>query len=193
MILTASQPFTSKLILSNEKQFKYCWYWVKERGTGFTFAKSQPLRKVEEVCVFSKGKSTYVPQMVKLDKPYKHALPVVKSDSAGSGSLSSVLNSGERIYKEYTHSYPTNVLNFARDDNRKGVHPTQKPVALFEYLIKTYSQEGDTVLDCFAGSFTTTIAAMNTNRRYICIEKDPTYYQVGLDRIEQWKKIEEKS
>jgi site-specific DNA-methyltransferase (adenine-specific) len=190
IVMTASQPFTTTLIASNMKMFKYCWYWQKERGTGFTFAKYQPLRKIEEVCVFYNERPSYNPKMVALKKPYRHALPVSQSDTLNSGIASITSPKKERQYKTYTHSYPTTVLEFARDNAGKGQHPTQKPVALMEYLIKTYTNESETVLDFAAGSFTTGVACVNLNREFIGIEQDDAYFKIGHDRIN--KAIEEK-
>ena len=132
IVLFASQPFTSKLITSNLEMFKYCWYWEKEKGTGFLNAKHQPLRCVEEICVFyTKGK--YNPQMVPLEKPYRHKLPTLASET-----INSVASfDAEIVYKEYTHSYPKNLLKFSRDNANKGVHSTQKPLDLLEYLVST--------------------------------------------------------
>jgi site-specific DNA-methyltransferase (adenine-specific) len=184
IVLFGSQPFTSKLIMSNLKRFKYEWIWEKERGTGFQFAKNQPLRKVENICIFYKRKCIYNPIMTPLDKPYKHALPINKSDTLNKG-FSSIDNGDihNRIYKEYTHSYPNNILKFARDNAGKGLHPTQKPVALCEYLIKTYTNENDIILDNCSGSCTTAIAAINTNRKWLCIEKEQKYCDVSVKRL----------
>lgn len=184
IVLTASQPFTSALVMSNIKMFKYSWVWVKEKGTGFAFSKKQPMRRNEDVLVFYKNQPTYDFVGEKLDKPYKHTLPISKSDSGGITS-ENVNNDGGRIYAEYTHKTKDNVILLPRDNANKGSHPTQKPVALFEYLIRTYTNEGDLVLDNCAGSFTTAIAAINTNRQYICTEKDETYFNLGKDRIEK--------
>lgn len=137
IVLTASQPFTSALVMSNPKMFKRNLFWKKERGTGFARANKEELRIVEDICIFGK-KPQYYPIMKKLDKPYKHCLPINKSLS-DNVSNSNLTENGERIYKEYTHSYPTNLLEFSRDTPK--LHPTQKPVALFEYLIKTYTNE----------------------------------------------------
>jgi site-specific DNA-methyltransferase (adenine-specific) len=184
IVLNASQPFTTALVMSNVKMFKYCWYWRKEKGVGFTFAKSQPLRQIEEVLVFSKNKTIYNPIMIKLDKSYKHVLPRTKTDSLNKGIKT--CDNGNDIYKEYTHKYPTNILEFSRDStkrNNKFKHPTQKPVALIEYLIKTYTNEGDTVLDNCMGSGTTGVACKNLNRNFIGIELDQTYYDIAKRRI----------
>jgi len=189
IVLTASQPFTSALIMSNVKMFKYCWYWKKEKGVGFTFAKFRPLGQIEDVPVFGKGKIKYNPLMVKLDKPYTHVLPRTQTDTLNSGIKTCV--NGNSVYKEYTHKYPTNVLEYARDStkrNNKFKHPTQKPVALLEYLIKTYTLEGETVLDNCMGSGSTGVACVNTGRNFIGIEKDETYFEIAKKRIKEAQK-----
>lgn len=181
--MTASQPFTTTLINSNIKLFKYCWYWEKDKGTGFAFSGKQPLRKIEEICVFYKKQPNYDSQGEKLDKPYKHTLPIKKSESGG--ITSNNLNpDGSRKYVWYTHKKKHNLLYFSRDNANKGVHPTQKPVALFEYLIKTYTNEGETVLDNCMGSGTTGVACVNTGRNFIGYELDDEYFEIAKERIE---------
>jgi site-specific DNA-methyltransferase (adenine-specific) len=185
IVLFASQPFTSQLILSNLKLYKCTWYWKKEKGVGFQFAKFQPLRQIEEILIFSKGTTNYYPIMKKLDKPYKHTLPNTGGESIN--KLSSY-SAEERIYKEYTHSYPTNVLEFARESNspnNKFKHPTKKPIALIEYLIKTYSKEGDLILDNTMGVGTICVGCINTNRNYIGIEMDKEYFNIAQNRINE--------
>jgi site-specific DNA-methyltransferase (adenine-specific) len=184
IVLTASQPFTTKLINSNIDLFKYCWYWEKDKGTGFAFSGKQPLRKIEEICVFYKKQPTYDSQGEKLDQPYKHTLPIKKSDSGGISSDN--LNSdGSRKYVWYTHKKKHNLIYFARDNANKGIHPTQKPVSLFEYLIKTYTNENEIVLDNCIGSGTTAVAATLNNRKWIGFETDNTYFELANKRLEQ--------
>lgn len=177
IVLTSTQPFTTKLINSNFLMFRYCWYWNKNQVTGFPFAKFQPLRCVEDICVFYKQAPTYNPQgLIKLDKP-----KVSRKSKAGVGAVyhqDSLIN--KEFVTEYTN-YPRQVLNFKCQ--REGLHPTQKPVALFEYLIKTYTNEGELVLDNCIGSGTTAVACINTNRNFIGIEKDTTYYNRANERI----------
>lgn len=180
IVLTSMQPFTSFIITSNPKGFKYEWIWEKERGTGFLNAKKQPLRKHEQILVFYDSQPTYNPIMEKLDKPYKHVLPKFESDDYNSFKTG---NQDNREVKVYDTKYPSSIIRISRDDNRKNTHPTQKPVKLFEYLIKTYTNENDLVLDCCAGSGTTAIACLNTNRNYICIEKEQKYFDIMVDRI----------
>lgn len=177
-MLFGSQPFTSKLISSNLDWFKYCWYWEKEKGTGFLNAKKQPLRCIEEICVFYK-ENKYNPQMVPLEKPYRHKLPTKATET-----LNDVASFGTEIqYREYTHSYPKNILQYPRDNSNKGLHSTQKPIALLEYLVATYTNPGDLVLDNTMGSGTTCLAAKNLNRDYIGIEIDSEMYEIAKVRI----------
>jgi len=174
IVLTASQPFTSALVMSNVKMFKYEWIWDKVKGTGFQIAKFRPMIRTESVLVFGKGKVKYNPQKIKLDKPKKESLASTKSGS----SPIAYLNKGTKLVID---RHPTNIIQIKRDTDR--VHPTQKPVALFEYLIKTYTNEGDLVLDNVAGSGTTGVACKNLNRNYILIEKEPEYIDIINKRL----------
>ena len=170
-VTTASQPFTSALVMSNVKEFKYEWVWRKEAGKGLLNAKKQPLRDHEEVVVFYRGQPTYNPQWGK-GKPYR----VTK------GGETDVYNpSGGVVTESDGRRYPKTVIEVPRD--REKVHPTQKPVALYEYLIHTYTNPGDTVLDITMGSGTTGVAARNTGRRFIGIERDPGYMAIAAARI----------
>lgn len=180
ILLFSSQPFTAKLIASNLALFKFCWYWEKEKGTGFLNAKKQPLRCIEEICVFyEQGKNVYNPQMVPLDKPYRHKLPTKASET-----INSVKSFEENIqYKEYTHSYPKNLLKFPRDNSNQGVHSTQKPLALMEYLIMTHTNPGEVILDNTMGSGTTCLAAKNLNRDFIGIEIDSNMFATANQRL----------
>lgn len=172
-VLTAAQPFTTNLITSQIENFRYCWYWVKPGVTGFANAKKQPLRCVEDVAVFYRTSPAYFPQGL---KPYgkinKRSAPGEILGRTGVGS--------EPYVQEFTN-YPRQTLEFGQTD--KKVHPTQKPVALMEYLIRTYTIEGDTVLDNCMGSGTTGVACMNTGRRFIGIEREPTYFDICKNRI----------
>lgn len=177
IVLTASQPFTAQLINSNPRMFKYCWYWVKNMVTGFTFAKYQPMRKVEEVCVFYKKAPIYNPQglrLVEKTKIRKRKTPI-HDDQIYKKTLNKSYESWEGS------NYPNNVLNIKTE---RGLHPTQKPVELMEYLIRTYTNEDMTVLDSCMGSGTTGIACLNTNRKFIGIEKDEKYFEVAQLRLE---------
>ena len=171
IILTSIQPFTSFTIMSNPDNFKYEWIWEKQQGTGFLNAKKQPLRNHESILVFYDKQCCYNPQFTK-GRPY--------SCTSGVGSL----NYGEQkqiLTVNDGTRYPLTVQKFQYDGKKE--HPTQKPISLFEYLIKTYTNENNTVLDCCAGSGTTAIACINTNRNYICIEKDENYFNIMKNRI----------
>lgn len=175
IVLTASQPFTSALVMSNIEWFKYEWIWDKAKAANFPQVKYAPLKIHENVLVFSEGRNHYNPEMVKGQKRQKGGYFV-------SGEVAVMDGAPAKVNDIY---YPKSILDFSIADNKDaGLHPTQKPVALFEYLIKTYTNEGDMVLDNCAGSFTTAIACMNTNRKYICIEKDDKYFEIGKSRIE---------
>lgn len=175
IVLFSVQPFTTTLIYSNLKNYKYNWYWVKNTASGFSFAKYQPMRKVEDICVFYKKHGVYNPQGLKeLDKPKTSRRKKLADDVYGTG-----LN--KTYVSKYTN-YPNNILNFK---NEFGLHPTQKPVSLLEYLIKTYTNENEIVLDNCMGSGSTGVAAVNTNRKFIGIEKNEKYFNVAKERIEQ--------
>ena len=183
IVLFGSQPFTSALVMSNVKWFKCQWIWNKQRAGNFQLAKYQPLKITEDICVFGNGSINYYPIPIPLCESSKNRN---KYASSGHVSLLNHMASGE--YKpQYNfgkeHGYPKNILEFKRE--YRPSHPTQKPVALFEYLIKTYTNEGETVLDNCAGSGTTAIACLNTNRNYICIEKEPKYYEIAQNRINE--------
>lgn len=188
IVLTASQPFTSALVMSNPKMFKYQWVWIKTKKTGFTNAKNRPLSQHEDVVIFSKANVANGSNLMMKYNPQD--LLVLNKTRKGDKNKSEGDLNGQKYYRpsqsedyiqEYTN-YPTTVLEFASEG--KIIHPTQKPVALFEYLIKTYTNKGDLVLDNCAGSCTTAIAAINTNRDFICIEKEEKYFEIGNKRIE---------
>lgn len=180
IVLFSAQPFTTKLINSNLKNYKYSWYWIKNTVTGFAFAKHQPMRKVEDINVFYKRKPLYIPQgLVELEKP------IVKKRKSKIGNNDIIYNEKtlmkEHIVK-YTN-YPNNVLFFNKET--KTIHPTQKPVDLLEYLIKTYTREGDIILDNCMGSGSTGVACANINRRFIGIELDNKYFEIAKKRISE--------
>ena len=178
IVLFSIQPFTTKLIQSNLKYFRYCWYWKKNNKTGAPFAKVQPLRCIEDICVFYKHKPTYNPQGIKkLDKPIKHKKKPNGVYQAFGGKPKPQL---------YTN-YPANLIEFNGVNSKERQHPTQKPVALLEYLIKTYTNEGETVLDNCMGSGSVGVACMNTGRKFIGIEKDPVYFELAEKRIKTVK------
>lgn len=182
IVLTASQPFTSALVMSNIKWFKYCWYWIKTRPTGFLNAKIMPLKNIENVCVFCKSKTFYYPQGLQAYNRWRVNSESVQKINVSKGPIAVASGSltDKSFLQEFTN-YPTQVLQIKSEG--KTIHPTQKPVVLFEYLIKTYTQEGETVLDNCAGSGTTAIACMNTGRNYILIEKEKEYFDIMRERI----------
>ncbi len=176
IVLTASQPFTSVLVMSNLKMFKYHWIWKKPQGVDPFNAKKRPLNNVEDIVVFSNGKLAYNPQF-QSGKPYKitrDKKPRNYEITDTTMKQTTTVNDGYRL--------PTRILEFKQE---RGLHPTQKPVALFEYLIKTYTNEGEIVLDNCIGSGTTAIAAHNTGRFFIGIEKEPKYCEIARKRLEQ--------
>ena len=180
IVLTATNPFSSFLIASNPKGFKHEWIWQKEQGVGFQVAKYRPMQEHEHVLVFTTNgeKVNYHPQMERLEKPQKQ---IRKSNNGG--SFSSPLKYSDERVSVYEERYPTSIRKVNRD---KGKHPTQKPVALFEYLIRTYTNEGEVVLDNCIGSGTTAIACLNTGRSFIGIEMDEHYHQVATKRVQEW-------
>lgn len=188
IVLFGSEPFSSALRMSNIKNYKYDWVWNKDKGTNFALSNKQPLRKTENISVFYKKQPFYDSTGEKLDKPYKHTLPISKSDSSKGAGGHNINEDGSRRYAYYTHSKKHNLLYFSRDSQSKSYHPTQKPVALMEYLIKTYTKEGDLVLDFAMGSGTTGVACMNLNRKFIGIELDEKYFNIALQRIQEAKK-----
>ena len=175
IVLFGSQPFTSNLILSNIKNYKYSWIWEKSKATNYLNAKKQPLRAYEDICVFYKKQPLYNPQMTE-GKPYNKGTAVRETEVYGKQTAVEVKSDGQR--------YPRNVIYFKTAESEGPVlHPTQKPLALLEYLIKTYTQENDLILDNTAGSFSTAVAAENLRRRWICMEKEKEYCEIGLQRL----------
>ena len=180
------EPFTSYLIISNIEMYRYKWVWQKEQGSNWQLAKLQPLNVLEDICIFSKAKSAngaketaiYYPIMEKRNIP---------SRSGGNPSVSDVLhkNSMKALHKTYDMSYPINLLKYNRVHSSKRLHPTQKPIELCEYLIKTYTNDGDLVLDNCMGSGSTGVACKNLNRKFIGIEKDEKYFNIAKNRIEE--------
>lgn len=177
IVLTASQPFTSDLINSNRKWFKYTWVWDKANPSGFLNAKKQPLRVTEDIVVFYKKQCTYNPQMEVRGKPRKKGGYIKGNGTENYGDFHSV----ESVNNEY---YPKNLIQFSNANRAEKQHPTQKPVALFEYLIRTYTNEGEIVLDNCIGSGTTAIAAINTGRNFIGFETESKYIEISNKRID---------
>jgi len=178
IVLTASQPFTTKLINSNIDNFKYSWIWKKEAGSNFGSVKYQPMKEHENVLVFGLGKTKYNPIKQKRVGQRKGK----ETQSFDSGREDSVYGTmkGMGKFKVDKLRCPSSVQEFKRE---RGLHPTQKPIGLFEYLIKTYTNKGDLVLDNAAGSGTTGVAAQNTNRDYILIEKEQEYIDIIRERL----------
>ena len=173
IVLTASQPFTSALVMSNVAWFKTSRVWNKKQSGGFATAKHHPLKVTEDVLVFGKGRVTYNPLMRK-------GVLRTKGGSKKNNEIQSGLKPGHTTVND--DYYPTNIIEIANGRIGK-VHPTQKPVALMEYLVKTYTNEGDTVLDNTMGSGTTGVACANTGRKFIGIERDPDYFKIAEQRI----------
>lgn len=172
VVLTASQPFTSALVMSCPNKFRHAWVWNKAKAANFPQVKRHPLKIHEDVLVF--GGDAYAPIMTSGRERQKGGYTTSNKDVAVSAGTPAKRNS------EY---YPKSILDFSVAGNKETGHPTQKPVALFEYLIRTYTNEGDLVLDNCAGSGTTAVAAENAGRRWICIERDPDYYAKAADRV----------
>lgn len=177
IVLFGSEPFSSNLRMSNIKNYKYDWKWEKEKAGNFQLAKKMPMKKQEDICIFYKNLPTYNPQgLIEINKTIKNN----PTKNGSMGHLQSVQKRKEYI-QQFTN-YPTEVLKF---NNEKGLHESQKPVALLEYLIKTYTNEGEIVLDFTMGSGTTGVACMNTSRKFIGIELDETYFNIAKERIEK--------
>ena len=183
IVLTASQPFTTNLAMSNMRSFRYEWIWDKTRGSNFQLAKKMPMKSHENILVFYKKPPTYNPQ-------YWYSTPYKITEGKRAKTIEGLSNSSAGVKRTATVSdgrrYPLSIIREKRDKEK--LHPTQKPVALFEYLIKTYKNEGETVLDNCMGSGTTAIACLNTNRNFIGIEKDDKYFDISCDRINTYIK-----
>lgn len=180
IMLTAAQPFTSALVSSNFPLFKYEWVWEKTSSTNYLNAKKQPLRAHEAVLVFYRKQPVYNPQ-----KTFGHARKI--STAHHKRNSVKTTNYGVHGLTTYdsTERYPRDIIVFALDKQKSALHPTQKPVALMEYLIKTYTNEGMMVLDNCMGSGTTGVAAKKLNRNFIGIEKDPEYFKIAEARINE--------
>jgi len=175
--LFGSEPFSSHLRMSNIKQFKYDWIWNKKIPSGMTYAKFQPMRQHEIISIFNSN--IYYPQKTQREKSIK---------SGGQKHLNSNLTNLDlykidNFKKEYNDKFPITIIDFIKI-RKDSIHPTQKPVDLLEYLIKTYTIEGETILDNCMGSGSTGVACINTNRNFIGIEKDETHFEVAKNRIE---------
>lgn len=178
IVLTASQPFSAALVMSQVKLFKHEWVWIKNRGSNFANTVREPMKEHESVLVFSRGKWTYNKQM---QERTGGGASRVNYDFTSRAETTNYGKIGAPNTKQDVLRVPSSHQKF---NTEVGLHPTQKPVLLFEYLIKTYSNEGETVLDNCAGSGTTAIAAFNTNRRFLCAELDGTYFNKSVKRYE---------
>lgn len=180
VVLFGSGMFTANLMCSNQENWKYNLIWEKTTPTGFLNAKIMPLRSHEDIVVFGNGKITYNPQ-----KTFGHKRKV--STAEHKRNCKETEDYGKHGLSTYdsTERYPRSVLKFKTDKQKCSLHPTQKPVSLLEYLIRTYTNDGDTVLDNCAGSMSTVIACLNTNRSCIAIEKDENYFKIGSNRVKK--------
>ena len=177
IVLFGQEPFSSFMRISNIKGYKYDWIWDKVKQGAFATAKFAPLKQHEVISVFSKGggKCNYYPQMVIMDKS--------RTGKIYSSSDSASIKYNDGIERVYTEKYPKTIIIESNANNKGKVHPTQKPVALMEYLIKTYTNEGETVLDFTMGSGTTGVACKNLGRKFIGIELDENYFNIAKERI----------
>lgn len=176
IVMTASQPFTTALISSNLRQFKYCLIWEKGRATGFLNANRMPLKAHEDVCIFYQSLPVYNPQKTQGHKPQNKATRSNTGDIYG--------NAGTNKTGGQTDRFPRSVFKFSCVENGGNFHTNQKPLALMEYLIKTYTNPGETVLDFTMGSGTTGVACVNTGRDFIGIELEPDYFDIACQRIQ---------
>jgi site-specific DNA-methyltransferase (adenine-specific) len=186
IVLTASQPFTTTLISSNPAWFKYCWVWDKVAKGDIFNAKNKPMKRHEDICVFSAGTTANGSAR---RMPY-YPIGITASDrrpegrNRRAGAFRGVRPSHNEVYQPQAAGYPSSILRVSNADRTNIIHPTQKPVALLEYLIRTYTQQGETVLDNAMGSGSTGVACASTNRRFIGIERDPEYFALASARIE---------
>jgi site-specific DNA-methyltransferase (adenine-specific) len=183
IVLTASQPFTSSLVMSNIDMFKYEWVWEKNRGSNFATVKYMPMKEHENVLVFAKGKTTYNPiQQERAPGGKARAAYKINASNTGKRETLNGLTGIDSGYIDKNLRAPRTVQKF---NTEVGLHPTQKPVALMEYLIRTYTNEGETVLDNCMGSGTTGVACVNTNRSFIGMEKELKYFNISQERIQK--------
>lgn len=178
IILFGNGMFTADLMQSNRKLWRYNIIWEKTQPSGYLNANKMPLRKHEDICVFYKKLPTYNPQ-----KTSGHPRKVSKTEHKRNSKKSTDYREYDFVSYDSTERYPTSIWKFPKDTQKSALHPTQKPVALIEEIIKTYTNSGDLVLDSAAGSCTTAVAAINTGRNYICFEKDKEFYEIGCKRV----------
>ena len=192
IVLTASQPFTSALVMSNPKMFKYEWIWEKAVGSNFAALKYQPMKEHENILVFGKGTTIYNPIKEERKGSGKQRQKAGYTNSKATAKtgqfIGGIMDATKRTNDYDELRYPSSIQYFNNRDKDRGMHPTQKPTDLFEYLIKTYTNENDLVLDNTAGSGTTAIACLNTNRQFIVMEKEQKYYDIILKRVADFNK-----
>ena len=193
IVMTASQPFTTTLIASNMKMFKYCWYWKKSKPNGWQHSKNKPMTTVEDVCIFSHAPMGHRSQLGENRMEYnpigvKDSGVKIISEVTHGRTMGARPNQVGKSYESKT-GFPHNLLVFPSVIGAKAIHPTQKPVALMEYLIKTYTNESETVLDFTMGSGTTGVAAKNLNRSFIGIELDENYFNIAKERIKNTEEL----
>ena len=179
ILLFGTEPFSSVLRISNIKNYKYDWVWDKVTAKGHLVAKKRPLQQTENISVFNGNYKTYYPIMIEREKIKKDASIEYSRTQLMGGKTTKVK---EKIIRD--KKYPKNLITFSNASQKNKLHPTQKPVELLEYLIKTYTLEGDTVLDFTMGSGSTGVAALNTNRNFIGIELDEEYFKIAKERID---------
>ena len=181
IVLFGSEPFSSNLRMSNIKNYKYDWVWNKKKAGNIFLAKYQPMKIHENILVFSNGTANYYPIKIPRDK-------IKKSKNYGTGeSMGGDRHKEDKLYV-YKDKNPVSIIEVSNANQKGKVHPTQKPVALLEYLIKTYTNEGDLVLDFTMGSGSTGVAALNTNRRFVGIELDEKYFNIAVERLKNSEK-----
>lgn len=180
IVLFANGMFTAKLMLSNKSMWRYNLIWQKTQPTGFLNAKRMPLRNHEDICVFYNKLSVYYPQ-----KTYGNTRKVSTAEHKKNSKMTTNYRDYNYTTYDSTERYPKSVVTFPKDTQKEALHPTQKPVALLEYLIKTYTNDGQLVLDNCMGSGSTGVACVNTNRNFIGIEQENTYFEIAKKRIEE--------
>ena len=183
IVLFGNEPFTSCLICSNLKGFKYRWDWNKKIPSGMSYARYRPMQQTEDICIFTKNgeKTIYNPQMTKREKP-------IRSGGTKHSETAPIKYKDKDFKRTYEYKNPTTLIEF--DKIRRGsVHPTQKPTDLLEYLIKTYTNENELILDFTMGSGSTGVAALNTNRKFIGIELDEDWFNIAAERLKNSEKV----
>lgn len=183
VVLTASQPFTTALIASQIELFKYCWVWQKDKPTNFSLANKQPMKYHEDICVFYKKQPTYNKQMQEREGSGKKRVKYVVDNTKRKLQNGSISGDAPKFFAELKN--PSSIQYFNTGQRQRSIHPTQKPVALFEYMIRTYTNPCELVLDPTAGSGTTAIAAIQSGRKWICVERDTEYFERACQRIEE--------